>query len=165
MQGRWLLLARVAWVTVALLTVAVFILSIPSEFARLQSPCTDTVSCGWLIRLTPSHVRELGVLGFPVDFFAAYLVTLEAAFTVVPIVVGAIIFWRRPDDRMAFLVPLVLLMYWAGITYPYHLRPHRGTAETFRLALRPAVNACGRGIDAGHRRHVQPAATPYPAFR
>ena len=121
MQGRWLLLARAAWVTVALLTVAVFVLSIPSEFARLRSPCTDTVSCGWLIRLTPSHVRELAELGFSVDFFAAYLVTLEAAFTVVPIVVGAIIFWRRPDDRMAFLVSLVLLMYWAGITYPYHL--------------------------------------------
>jgi hypothetical protein len=120
-HGRWLILARVAWVTVALLTVAVFVLSIPSEFARLQSPCTDTVSCGWLIRLTPSHVRELAELGLPVDFFAAYLVTLEAAFTVVPIVVGAIIFWRRPDDRMAFLVSLVLLMYWAGITYPYHL--------------------------------------------
>jgi hypothetical protein len=120
-HGRWLILARVAWVTVALLTVAVFVLSIPSEFARLQSPCTDTVSCGWLIRLTPSHVRELAELGLPVDFFAAYLVTLETAFTVVPIVVGAIIFWRRPDDRMAFLVSLVLLMYWAGITYPYHL--------------------------------------------
>jgi hypothetical protein len=121
MQGRRLLLARVAWVTVAILTVAVFVLSIPSEFARLRGPCTDTVSCGWLIRLTPSHVRELGELGLPVDYFAAYLLALEAAFTLVPIVVGAIIFWRRPDDRMAFLVSLVLLMYWAGITYPYHL--------------------------------------------
>ena len=46
---------------------------------------------------------------------------VEAAFTVAPIAVGAIIFWRRPDDRMTFLVSLVLLMYWAGITFPYHL--------------------------------------------
>jgi hypothetical protein len=121
MQGRWLLIARVVWVTVALLTVGVFVLSIPSEYTRLRSPCTDTVSCSWLIRLTAENARELRDLGLSVDFFAAYFVSLEAAFTVVPIVVGAIIFWRRPDDRMAFLVSLVLLMYWAGITFPYHL--------------------------------------------
>ena len=121
MQGRSLLLARVVWVTVALLTVSVFVLSIPSEFARLRSPCTDTVSCSWLIRLTAESARELSNLGLSVDFFAAYFISLEAAFTVVPIAVGAIIFWRRPDDRMAFLVSLVLLMYWAGITFPYHL--------------------------------------------
>ena len=121
MQSRWLLLARVVWVAVALLTVGVFILSIPSEFARLRSPCTDTVSCSWLIRLTAENARELRSLGLSVDFFAAYFISLEAAFTVVPIAVGAIIFWRRPDDRMAFLVSLVLLMYWAGITFPYHL--------------------------------------------
>src|SRR5215207_10741997 len=121
LRERWLTLARVVWMAVALLTVGVFVLSIPSEFARLQSPCTDTVSCSWLIRLTSENVRELSDLGLSVDFFAAYLVSLEAAFTVVPIAVGAIIFWRRPDDRMAFLVSLVLLMYWAGITYPYHL--------------------------------------------
>ena len=121
MQGRSLLLARVVWVTVALLTVSVFVLSIPSEFARLRSPCTDTVSCSWLIRITAENARELSNLGLSVDFFAAYFISLEAAFTVVPIAVGAIIFWRRPDDRMAFLVSLVLLMYWAGITFPYHL--------------------------------------------
>src|SRR5215204_5743935 len=121
MQGRRLLLARVVWVMVALLTVGVFVLSIPSEFARLRSPCTDTVSCSWLIRLTAENARELSDLGLSVDLFAAYFISLEAVFTVVPIAVGAIIFWRRPDDRMAFLVSLVLLMYWAGTTFPYHL--------------------------------------------
>jgi hypothetical protein len=121
LRERWLTLARFVWVAVALLTVGVFVSSIPSEFARLQSPCTDTVSCSWLLRLTPENARELRELGVSVNFFAAYLVSLEAAFTVAPIAVGAIIFWRRPDDRMTFLVSLVLLMYWAGITFPYHL--------------------------------------------
>jgi hypothetical protein len=121
LRERWLTLARFVWVAVALLTVGVFVSSIPSEFARLQSPCTDTVSCSWLLRLTAENARELRDLGVSVNFFAAYLVSLEAAFTVAPIAVGAIIFWRRPDDRMTFLVSLVLLMYWAGITFPYHL--------------------------------------------
>ena len=121
LRERWLTLARFVWAAVALLTVGVFVSSIPSEFARLQSPCTDTVSCSWLLRLTAENARELRELGVSVNFFAAHLVSLEAAFTVAPIAVGAIIFWRRPDDRMTFLVALVLLMYWAGITFPYHL--------------------------------------------
>jgi hypothetical protein len=121
LQGRWLLFARLVWVTMALLTLGVFVFSIPSEFARLQSPCTDTVSCSWLVRLTPPNVQELRELGLSVEFFAAYFISIEAAITLIPIAVGAIIFWRRPDDRMAFLVSLVLLMYWTGITFPYHL--------------------------------------------
>src|SRR5215212_2318705 len=121
MQGRWLRLARVVWVTVALLTVSVFVLSIPSEFARLRSPCTDTVSCSWLIRLTAENARELRSLGLSGDLFAAYFISLEAAFTVVPIAVGAIIFWRRPDVGWGLLLSLMILMYWAGITFPYHL--------------------------------------------
>jgi hypothetical protein len=121
LQGRWLLFARLVWVTMALLTLGVFVFSIPSEFARLQSPCTDTVSCSWLVRLTPPNVQELRQLGLSVEFFAAYFISIEAAITLIPMAIGAIIFWRRPDDRMAFLVSLVLLMYWTGITFPYHL--------------------------------------------
>jgi hypothetical protein len=44
LRGRWLLFARVAWVVVAPLYVGVFISGIPSEFARLQTPCTDAVA-------------------------------------------------------------------------------------------------------------------------
>jgi hypothetical protein len=122
LRGRWLLLARLVWVAVALLTVGVFVFSIPSEFARLHTPCTNTVSCSWLVRLTAENVRELREVGLSVNFFAAYFVSIEAAFTLVaPIAIGAIIFWRRSDDRMAFLVSLVLLTYWTGISFPYHL--------------------------------------------
>jgi hypothetical protein len=122
LHGRWLLVARAVWVAVALLTWGVFVFVIPSEFARLHSPCTSKVSCNWLLRLTAEDARELGQLGFSVTFFAVYFVSLEALFTVVaPIAVGAIIFWRRSDNRMAFLVSLVLLTYWTGITFPYHL--------------------------------------------
>jgi hypothetical protein len=122
LHGRWLLLARVVWVAAALLTVGVFAYIIPSEFARLQSPCTSTVSCNWILRLTAENARELEKLGFSADFFAAYFVSLEALFSVVvPIVIGTIIFWRRSDDRMAFLLSFILLTGWTGTTFPYHL--------------------------------------------
>ena len=122
LSGRWLFAARALWGSVTLLTVGLFVYIIPSEFARLQSPCSSAVSCNWLLRLTAEDVRELGKLGLTVDFFAAYFVFLEALITVVaPIAVGAIIFWRRSDERMAYLVSLMLLTYWTGITFPYHL--------------------------------------------
>jgi hypothetical protein len=122
LSGRWLFVARALWGSVALLTVGLFVYIIPSEFARLQSPCSSAVSCNWLLRLTAEDARELRKLGLSVDFFAAYFVSLEALMTVVaPIAVGAIIFWRRSDNRMAYLVSLVLLTYWTGIAFPYHL--------------------------------------------
>ncbi len=71
LHGRWLLLARVAWVVVALLYVGVFISGIPSEFARLQSPCTDTISCSFIPHLTAHKARELKELGLSAEVFAA----------------------------------------------------------------------------------------------
>jgi hypothetical protein len=38
LRGRWLLLARMAWVVVAVLYLGVFISGIPSEFVRLHTP-------------------------------------------------------------------------------------------------------------------------------
>ena len=63
LRGRWLLIARVAWVVVALLYVGVFITGIPSEFARLHTPCTDTVSCSLIPHFTGQKARELKELG------------------------------------------------------------------------------------------------------
>jgi len=51
LRGRWLHIARVVWVVVALLYVGVFVFGMPSEFARLKpfwsgvvpssSPCAE----------------------------------------------------------------------------------------------------------------------------
>ena len=45
LRGRWLIVAQLAWVAVAVLTAGVFVAGIPSEFARLQAPCTGALSC------------------------------------------------------------------------------------------------------------------------
>jgi hypothetical protein len=118
LRGRWLLLARVAWVVVALLYVGVFISGIPSEFARLRTPCTDAVSCSLIPHLTVQKVQELKELGLSAEFFAAYFVSIEVAFTAVSAAIGALIFWRRPEDRMALLVSLMLLTFGAALPIP-----------------------------------------------
>jgi hypothetical protein len=118
LRGRWLLLARVAWVVVALLYVGVFISGIPSEFARLQTPCTDAVSCSLIPHLTLQKVQELKEVGLSAEFFAAYFVAIEVAFSAVSAAIGALIFWRRSEDRMALLVSLMLLTFGGALPIP-----------------------------------------------
>jgi hypothetical protein len=121
LRGRWLVLARGAWVAVALFTVGVFVSGLPSEFTRLRTPCSGTVGCVWAPRLTAENARELGELGLSVDLVAAYFVALEIAFVGVSFAIGAAIFWRKSDDRMALLVSLMLITLGAALTVPYPL--------------------------------------------
>ena len=118
LRGRWLLLARVAWVVVAVLYVGVFISGIPSEFARLQTPCTDTVSCSLIPHFTVQKAQELKELGLSAEFFAAYFVAIEAAFMALSAAIGALIFWRRPEDPMALFVSLMLLTLGGALPMP-----------------------------------------------
>ena len=121
MRGRWLPLARAAWVSVAILTVGVFISGLPSEFARLRTPCADPVSCVWVPRLTAENARELGALGLSVELFAAYFLALEVTFVAVSSAIGVAIFWRKSDDQMALFVSLMLVTLGAALTVPYPL--------------------------------------------
>jgi hypothetical protein len=106
---------------VAVLTVGVFISVIPSEFARLQTPCTGALSCVWVPHLGAENVRELEKLGFSHSFFAVYFVAIEIAFMVVSFAVGATIFWRKSNDGMALLVSLMVITFGATLTVPYML--------------------------------------------
>ena len=109
LHGRYLLLARTAWVAVAVLTVVCIAASIPVEFARLQTVCT-TGACE-AAALTPANVRELGSMGLSVGFFAGYHIAVELIFAATSFAVGVLVFWRRSDERMALFVALALVTY------------------------------------------------------
>ena len=82
-RGRRLFLARLAWVAVTLLTVGVFVSVIPSEFARLRTPCTGVLSCVWVPRLSAENAQELRELELSHNFFAVYFVAIEIVFMAV----------------------------------------------------------------------------------
>jgi signal transduction histidine kinase len=115
LRGRWLIVAQLAWVAVAVLTAGVFVVGIPGEFARLQAPCTGGLSCLWFPHLSANNAQRLGEIGLSTDLFAAYFVAVEVAFMVVPFAIGAAIFWRRSDDRMALLGSLTLIAFGATL--------------------------------------------------
>ena len=109
LRGRWLLLARVAWILVAALAVGLFIRGIPAEFALLHIPC-HAVMCP-TGQLSPSGLHALEGLGLSLDSFAAYSVAMDALFAAVCTAVALLIFLRRSDDRMGLLVSLALLTF------------------------------------------------------
>jgi hypothetical protein len=118
LRGRWLHIARVVWVVVALLYVGVFVFGIPSELARLNTPCTGPVSCNLTPHLTAQKAQALKELNLSVNLFAAYFAAVEIVFAAVSAAVGTLIFWRRSNDRMAFLVSFMLLTSGAAIPIP-----------------------------------------------
>lgn len=116
LRGRWLVLARAGWLGIAILTLALFVASIPAEFAELQIEC-PTAACpnG---QLSLDGMRALADLGLSLDFFAAYGVALDVVFAVVYVAVAALIFWRKSTERFALFVALALLTFGTA-TFPF----------------------------------------------
>ena len=108
LQGAWLILARIAWLAASVLAVGLFIASIPSYFAFLHVPVASSFSAP---QLTPGDVAILRRFGLSLDLYAwlgtsVYLVILLAY-----VLVGIVLFWRKPDDRMALLASLSLVLF------------------------------------------------------
>ena len=107
-QGRWLLLARLGWVALVVLTLAIFFASLPVYVAQLQTLC-DGTACANKVLLTPEQAGALKGIGLSPGAYAAFRVALMLALIVVCLVVSTVIAWRRSDDRMALLVALMLV--------------------------------------------------------
>ncbi len=56
LSGRWIVLARGAWITLVILTLVIFFASLPVYVAQLQTPC-DGAACEYQ-QLTPGKSRR-----------------------------------------------------------------------------------------------------------
>jgi hypothetical protein len=71
-RGRTLLLARAAWVILAVIILGLDAVGIPHAYARYRKTCTST-ACVESGRLTPEGVQDLQQLGISPEFYAAYV--------------------------------------------------------------------------------------------
>lgn len=108
LRGRWLVVAHVIGIAVVALSILYFVITLPVEYARLHTVCVQA-GCD----LTPVNALELHTLGLSVDFYATYFLVVDMVFTFVWFVVGAAIFWRRSNDRMALFAALFLITFGA----------------------------------------------------
>jgi hypothetical protein len=106
LPDRWRLLARGGWLVLVILTLATFFASLPTYVTLLQTPCAGS-ACEWQ-QLTRAHVETLTGMGLSPGDYATFIVALTFATVVVSLGVSIVIVWRRSDDRMAFLVALLL---------------------------------------------------------
>ena len=114
LRGRWLLLARMAWVAVTITALAIVLFSVPSSFEHYRSVCTaasEVCSERTVEQPTPEGVRALQDVGLSVRSDALLNVAIDKVFELVWFAVGALIFWRRSDDRMALLVSVFLVAF------------------------------------------------------
>src|SRR5215217_8409166 len=114
LRGRWLLLARMAWVAVTITALAIVLFSVPSSFEYYRSVCTaasEVCSERAVGQPTPEGVRSLQDVGLSVGSYALLNVIIDKVFQLVWFAVGAIIFWRRSDDRMALLTSTFLVAF------------------------------------------------------
>jgi hypothetical protein len=104
----------VAWVVVAITALAIIVFSVPSSFEHYSSVCTaasEVCSEEAVDQPTPEGVRALQDAWLSVRSYALLNVIVDKVFQLVWFVVGALIFWRRSDDRMALLVSAFLVSF------------------------------------------------------
>jgi hypothetical protein len=114
LNARWLLLARAAWIAVAITVLAIVLFSVPSSFEHYRTVCTaasEVCSERAVGQPTLEGVRALRDVGLTVGSYALYNVVIDEVFQLVWFAVGVLIFWRRSDDRMALLVSAFLVTF------------------------------------------------------
>jgi hypothetical protein len=114
LHGRWLFLARTAWVMLAITALAIVVFSTPSSFEHYRSVCTaasEVCSERAVDQPTPEGVQALQDAGMSVRTYALLNVVLDKVYQLVWFAVGALIFWRRSDDLMALLVSAFLVSF------------------------------------------------------
>jgi hypothetical protein len=90
LHGRWLLLARVAWVIVALLILGLNIGAIPRYYAVLQTVCTAPVNC-FDDQLTIVDMQGLHALGISLAGYAILTIALNGLLNLICIILGALL--------------------------------------------------------------------------
>ena len=103
------MLARATWVTLVILTLAVFFGSMPEYLVQLGTPCAGA-SCVYQ-QLTPGQVKTLQGIGLSASDYALYTVLFTIVCMGVSLGISALLIWRRSDDRMALFVALMLATF------------------------------------------------------
>ena len=111
LRGRWLLAARAVWIASAVLVLGLDIAGIPYAYAQVKSICTSAACTETFGGLTPEEVQALKEIGLSANFYAAYFVALLVVTSLAFAAVGALIFWRKSEDRMALFGAFMLLVF------------------------------------------------------
>ncbi len=106
-SGPWLQVVRVSWFLVVGLGIMLNLLGIPQFAAQINTVCTSG-PCDYLL-LTPAEVQSLQQFGLSLPLYTLYSTAVFVLPAFVFLLVGAGIFCRKSDDRMAVLASFMLI--------------------------------------------------------
>ena len=99
LHGRWLLLARVAWIAIVTLATIMYTVAAPVAFNQVGSGCG----------LNPCEAPFQNTFDERSLFGAWFHTILEAVIRLLSLGVALFLFWRRSDDWMAHLASIMLV--------------------------------------------------------
>lgn len=111
LSGFRLLMARLAWLALALPSVGFFLAGLPAYYAQIQRPCGNAVTCNFFGAMTAKGLHALSAIGFSARGYATFLLVFLAIIVAIWCGVGFLIFWRKSDDWMALLAAFVLIAF------------------------------------------------------
>jgi hypothetical protein len=95
---------RLIWMIVTVLAVGLFVIGLPARHAQLQ---VVSFSANTRVgELLPSEAQALVDLGLSPTFYANYFTLLEAISALPFLLVAAVLFWRKANERVVFLISI-----------------------------------------------------------
>jgi hypothetical protein len=116
LYGKRLILARVACIVAGILSLGVFVASIPANYEAMLSLFCTGPSCNHPSQTTIQFVQQLQALGLSVQAYAIFYTVLNILFVCIYFIVAIILFWRRSDDWMALFASFFLMTFAINFT-------------------------------------------------
>jgi hypothetical protein len=111
LHGRWLRLARMAWVVIALLAGSVFAIGLVIRYHEFQRVCDlPVVSCNDQELLTPENAVVWANQGLSLQFYALLNISMRLFTAWVWLGAAVLIFLTRSDDWLALIVAIFLFL-------------------------------------------------------
>lgn len=114
LEGFWLHLARGAWIGFMLVELLVLILTLVATRGRDLTICPFIVSCN----VTPATAQALRQLSIAPTSYATYNLVLGLLQSLVFLIIGGFIFWRKPSEPVALVASFFLVGIGLGTIIP-----------------------------------------------
>lgn len=109
---RWLKVARVAWLLITGVGIVMFAIGAQLYFQKLATTCAGSDCLRQ--QLAPEVLPSLADIGLTLTGYAALVLMPTIIFAVVSVAIGALIFWQRSHELMAYFSSLWLVTF--GLT-------------------------------------------------
>ncbi len=111
LYGNRLFLARAACIAAGVISLGVFITSLPANYSAILALLCTGPLCIHSSQTTIQFVQQLQALGLSAQAYAIFYIVLNIIFVCIYFIVAVVLFWRRSDDWMALFASFFLMTF------------------------------------------------------